>query len=198
MTLPLLLASSSTYRRALLQKLDLPFNWDTPNIDESSLPGEQPTNLTKRLAQQKARVLARKYPAHLIIGSDQVCVHQNMILGKPHNFDQAFEQLKSFSGKTITFHTGLCLLNSKTDHAQVICEPYDIKFRNLSPATIAAYLKKEEPYDCAGSIKTEALGISLIHSFNGEDPNSLIGLPLIKLIDMLQNEGVDIFSSDAN
>lgn len=198
MTLPLLLASSSPYRRALLQKLGVPFDWSAPDIDESAVHNEQPTKLTMRLATQKAQALAIKHPNHLIIGSDQVCTYKDTILGKPHNLERATQQLQSFSGETITFYTGLCLLNSKTNNAQVICEPYSITFRDLSPATIGAYLKKEKPYDCAGSIKTEALGISLIKSFNGEDPNSLIGLPLIKLVDMLENEGFNIFTNNAN
>jgi MAF protein len=190
--LPLLLASSSPYRRELLSRLRLPFSCSAPDIDESALPGEAPEALVQRLAEQKARALSHRFDQHLIIGSDQVAVLDGQIIGKPHSFERAREQLLSASGKRLTFLTGLCLLNSQSGQIQIDCIPFTVHFRDLSLAQIERYLQAEQPYDCAGSFKSEGLGISLFRSTEGSDANSLIGLPLIRLVDMLQAAGVQI------
>jgi MAF protein len=190
--LPLLLASSSTYRRELLTRLHLPFVCSSPDIDESHQPGESAAELVQRLAEQKARALAASHPAHLIIGSDQVAVLGERIIGKPHTFDKAREQLLAASGASVTFLTGLALLNSQTGHCQVDCVPFTVHMRELDAARIERYLHLEQPYDCAGSFKAEGLGVSLFKSTEGPDATSLIGLPLIRLIDMLLAEGVQI------
>lgn len=190
----LLLASSSPYRRQLLDKLELSYQWQAPDIDEKPLPHESPSDLVIRLAEQKAKVLAPEFRDHLIIGSDQVAVLNGKILGKPGNADRAKEQLLAASGQRITFLTGLCLFNSYTLHTQRSCEEYSVTFRDLSSSQIEKYLEKDQPFNCAGSFKAEGLGISLFRKLQGDDPNTLIGLPLIALIDMLKNEGIDVLS----
>lgn len=190
--LPLLLASSSAYRRELLTRLRLPFACHSPDIDESHRPGEPAVDLVKRLAEEKARALAPAYPDHLIIGSDQVATLGERIIGKPHSFEKAREQLLAASGASVTFLTGLALLNSKTGTCQVDCIPFTVHMRDLSPARIERYLLAEQPYDCAGSFKAEGLGVSLFRSTEGSDASSLIGLPLIRLVDMLLTEGIEI------
>lgn len=188
--LPLILASSSPYRRELLQRLRLPFECASPDIDESPLPGEDAEQLVRRLAENKARALAQRYPAHLIIGSDQAAVNGSRILGKPHDIGRATEQLKDASGKSVSFLTGICLLNSQSGVAQIDCVPFTVHFRNLDEARIRRYLEAEQPFDCAGSFKAEGLGVSLFRSTEGEDATSLVGLPLIRLVDMLLAEQV--------
>lgn len=188
----LVLASSSPFRKALLDKLHLDFSTDSPDIDETPLEGESIESMVKRLAESKAKALADKHPDSLIIGSDQSATLNGNVLHKPGNFEVAFQQLKAASGQTITFYTSLCLYNSKTLHAQTICEPYIVKFRNLTDSEITNYLNKEEPFNCAGSFKSEALGISLFESMQGKDPNTLIGLPLIELCRMLRENGMAV------
>lgn len=188
---PLILASSSPYRRQLLDKLGLAYHWASPAIDETPLPKEKPEDLVVRLAKAKAHALAGTYPTHLIIGADQVSSQDGQILGKPGNLASAFAQLQAASGKTLTFFTGLCLFNSRTGHCQNICETYEVSFRQLTETQIQRYLNLEQPFDCAGSFKCEGLGISLFRSMQGRDPNCLVGLPLMALIDMLINEGID-------
>ncbi len=190
--LPLVLASSSPYRRELLTRLRQPFTWAAPAIDETPLPNESAEALVRRLAEAKARALSELHPAHLIIGSDQVAVLGNQILGKPHDFSRARSQLMAASGASVTFLTGLALLNSQTGHCQVDCVPFTVHMRQLDQASIERYLRIEQPYDCAGSFKAEGLGVSLFQSTEGPDATSLIGLPLIRLIDMLLVEGVQI------
>lgn len=190
--LPLILASSSPYRRELLQRLRLPFECASPDIDETPLPGENAEQLVRRLAESKARALTQRYPTHLIIGSDQAAVNGSRILGKPHNLERATEQLKDASGKSVSFLTGLCLLNSQSGEAQIDCVPFTVHFRNLDDARIRRYLEAEHPLDCAGSFKAEGLGVSLFRSTEGEDSTSLVGLPLIRLVDMLLTEQVQI------
>ncbi|MGE8188767.1 Maf family protein [Pseudomonas sp. NPDC086278] len=190
--LPLLLASSSVYRRELLARLQLPFICSSPDIDESHRPNEPALELVKRLAQEKAQALAGTHPAHLIIGSDQVAVLGERIIGKPHTFEKAREQLLASSGASVTFLTGLAVLNSQTGECQVDCVPFTVHMRTLDQAHIERYLHAEQPYDCAGSFKTEGLGVSLFRRTEGPDATSLIGLPLIRLIDMLLKEGVQI------
>lgn len=189
---PLLLASSSPYRRELLQRLGLPFEHRSPAIDESPHANEPPEALAKRLASEKARALAKQHADHLIIGSDQVAVLDTLILGKPHNFERAKAQLMEASGKRVDFLTALALLNASTGRLQVDCIKYSVHFRTLDEATITRYLQAEQPYDCAGSFKAERLGISLFRRMEGDDPTSLIGLPLIRLVDMLHVEGLTL------
>lgn len=190
--LPLLLASSSVYRRDLLARLQLPFTCSTPDIDESHRPGESAIELVKRLSLQKAQALATTHPNHLIIGSDQVAVLNEQIIGKPHTFDKARQQLLNASGTRVSFLTGLTLLNSQTGLYQTDCVPFTVHMRNLSAEQIERYLHAEEPYDCAGSFKAEGLGVSLFQRTEGDDATSLVGLPLIRLVDMLLAQGVAI------
>lgn len=199
MTKPkILLASSSIYRRQLLQKLGLAFEWASPDIDETPKPDESPAQLVYRLAEAKARHLASNYPNHLIIGSDQVATIDNQILSKPHTHSNATVQLRSFRQREVTFLTGLCLFNSTTHHTQTSVETYKVKFRNLSDAQIENYLQHEKPYDCAGSFKSEGLGICLFEQLTGDDPNTLVGLPLIALTNMFVKEGVDPLNQPAS
>lgn len=190
--LPLLLASSSPYRRELLDRLRLPFVCASPDIDESRRPNEPAIDLVTRLAREKAMALAEQFPGHLIIGSDQVAVLGELILGKPHTFERALEQLKASSGNSVSFLTGLALFNSHTGQCQVGCVPFTVHMRQLDDTRISRYLHAEQPYDCAGSFKAEGLGVSLFRSTEGPDATSLIGLPLIRLVDMLMNEGVEL------
>lgn len=189
---PLILASSSPYRRELLQRLRLPFECASPDIDESPLPGESPEQLVRRLAEAKARALAARFPEHLIIGSDQAAVQGQAILGKPHTLERAMEQLKASSGNSVSFLTGLALLDSASGRCQVDCIPFRVHFRELDEARIRRYLEAERPFDCAGSFKAEGLGVSLFRATEGEDGTSLVGLPLIRLVDMLLAEGVQV------
>ncbi len=190
--LPLVLASSSPYRRELLERLRLPFTWSAPAIDESRQQDEPAEQLVRRLALEKARALASQNPNHLIIGSDQVAVLGQQILGKPHDFERARNQLLAASGTSVSFLTGLALLNSATGHFQVDCVPFTVHFRELDAERIGRYLEAEQPYDCAGSFKAEGLGVSLFRATEGPDATSLVGLPLIRLVDMLLAEGVQI------
>jgi MAF protein len=190
--LPLLLASSSPYRRELLDRLRLPFVCASPDIDESHRAGESAPELVKRLATEKAKALAVRFPGHLIIGSDQVAVLGDQILGKPHTFERALEQLSASSGRSVSFLTGLALYNSQTGECQVDCVPFTVHMRDLDRDCISRYLHAEQPYDCAGSFKAEGLGVSLFRSTEGSDATSLIGLPLIRLVDMLIAQGVCI------
>lgn len=192
MTQTLILGSSSPYRAELLNKLNISFIQHSPDIDESVMAGESASALVERLAQQKAKVIAKTYPQALIISSDQVAVNDGEILGKPGDHQTAVHQLMMASGKPVTFYTGLALYNAKTQTMQHLVEPFTVHFRDLTEQQIEFYLSQEKPYQCAGSFKSEGLGISLFRRLEGDDPNSLIGLPLIKLIELLNNEGVDI------
>ena len=185
----LLLASTSPWRRMLLEKLTLPFECAAPEVDETPQPGESARQLVVRLAQAKAQALASRFPQHLIIGSDQVCVLDGDITGKPHTEENAHRQLRKASGTIVTFYTGLALYNSANGHLQTECEPFDVHFRHLSDQEIEAYIRKENPLQCAGSFKSEGLGITLFERLEGRDPNSLVGLPLIALCQMLRREG---------
>lgn len=189
---PLILASSSTYRHALLSRLGLPFASEAPNLDERRLDGEPARDLVLRLAEAKARALATRYPTHLIIGSDQVAVLGDRILGKPGGFDQALEQLGAASGERVTFLTGLALLDSHTGDCQVDVVPFSVNMRQLDQTALTRYLHAEQPYDCAGSFKAEGLGVSLFESTEGPDATSLVGLPLIRLVAMLAKAGVAV------
>ncbi|MCP4596195.1 nucleoside triphosphate pyrophosphatase [Neptuniibacter sp.] len=188
----LILASSSPFRRQILDKLQIEYSCISPDIDESALDNESPEALVARLAEAKAQKIAQSEPSSLIIGSDQVAVLGNEILGKPHTHENAVAQLKKLSGHTVTFLTGLSLVNSETGQAQTEVVPFKVVFRNLTEEMIENYLKAETPYNCAGSFKSEALGIVLFEKLEGEDPNTLIGLPLIRLVRMLENEGLNV------
>lgn len=188
----LILASSSIYRRELLERLQLPFEVVSPDVDETPFDGERPEETALRLAQVKARKIAERHPDALIIGCDQVATLDGMQLGKPITHENATRQLRTMRGRTVTFHSALCLFNAATGSMQAEVEPYEVSFRHLSDEQIENYLLKEQPYHCAGSAKSEGLGIALIEWMRGNDPNALIGLPLILLISMLQNEGVAV------
>ncbi len=188
----LILASSSPYRRALLDKLQLPYTCISPDIDESANPGEPAENLVRRLALEKAQAIARTTPNALIIGSDQVAVLDGEIIGKPLTHDKALRQLLRASGRSVRFVTGLCLLNSNSQHNQIDDIDFRVHFRTLNEEQINRYLTREQPYQCAGSFKAEGLGIALFERLEGDDPNSLIGLPLIRLVSMLENAGVQV------
>ncbi|MDX1804548.1 MAG: nucleoside triphosphate pyrophosphatase [Alcanivorax sp.] len=188
----LLLASSSPFRRELLGKLNLPFRHQSPDIDESRRDGESPTALVMRLARQKAQALADQHPDTLIIGSDQVAVLGDQVLGKPGNRDNAMAQLAAASGQRVRFLTGLCLLNTASGRSQVGCEPFDVQFRTLRPQQIERYVDSEQPFNCAGSFKSEGLGIVLFKALEGRDPNALVGLPIILLTDFLAAEGLSL------
>lgn len=188
----LVLASTSPYRRELLTRLGIPFEVAAPDIDETPLTGEGPADTALRLAQEKTRVLAHRYPGALIIGSDQVATLDNLQIGKPGNHERAVAQLQLMRGRTVIFHTALALYDSRNDSMQVKDVQTEVDFRQLSDAFIEAYLRKEQPYNCAGSAKSEGLGIVLMSAMRGTDPNALIGLPLIELVSMLQHTGFRI------
>ena len=192
MTSSLILASSSIYRRELLSRLQLPFTCIAPEVDEIALTHELPQQTALRLAQLKARKVGLSHTQSLIIGCDQVATLDNIQLGKPGNHENAALQLRLMRGREVVFHSALCLYNPTTDHMQAEVVPYTVKFRELSDAQIENYLQKEQPYNCAGSAKSEGLGIAIIERMVGDDPNALIGLPLIKLVNMLQNEGIAV------
>lgn len=190
--LPLVLGSSSPFRKELLSRLQLPFETSSPDIDETAIEGELPQQLVERLAIGKAEEVAKSFPAHLVIGSDQVAVNEGKILGKPGDFDNAVAQLSAASGKVVQFYTGLTLINSERGTVQSEVVPFVVHFRPLSEERIERYLQAEEPYNCAGSFKSEGLGITLFERLEGEDPSALMGLPLIRLVRMLEQEGVVI------
>ena len=193
--LQLVLASTSSYRQTLLEKLQLPFVTAAPQTDESPLAGETASALVQRLASAKAQTLAGRFPQHLIIGSDQVCVIDDLIVGKPHNYANAMKQLQQASGQCVTFYTGLALLNTATNSINCLCETFDVYFRALSEAEIDGYLTREQPWNCAGSFKSEGLGIALFEKLEGRDPNTLVGLPLIALCQMLRREALNPLSA---
>ncbi|MCK6374964.1 MAG: Maf family nucleotide pyrophosphatase [Zoogloea sp.] len=186
----LVLASTSAYRRELLQRFGLPFEVARPDIDESPLPGEHPRSTAERLAIEKARAVAGNFTDALIIGSDQVAAMGDIRFGKPGTVERAVAQLKQMSGQTVVFHTALALLNTQTGDAQIDVVPTEVRFRTLSDDEIVRYVEKERPLDCAGSAKSEGLGITLLDALSGDDPNALVGLPLIALARMLRREGV--------
>ena len=188
----LVLASTSPFRRAILEKLDVDFETLAPDVDESILIDEIPEQLVARLSEAKAKAVAKQVDHALVIGSDQVAVVDGQILGKPGNHDTAVKQLRRVSGKRISFLTGLCVFNTESKRIQLDVVPFNVIFRKLSDSQIENYLQKEQPYNCAGSFKSEGLGIALFDRLEGDDPNTLIGLPLIRLIRMLESEGFPI------
>ena len=188
----LVLASTSRYRRDLLARLNIPFEVTAPDVDETPLAAEAPIALATRLAIAKVGAVRQAWPDALIIGSDQVAVDGDVILHKPGNFDNAVAQLKLMRGKPVHFHTALCLLNSRSGRQQTALVPVIVHMREYSDAQLERYLRAEEPYDCAGSARIEGLGITLVEKLEGDDPNALIGLPLIALCKMLLEEGMNL------
>lgn len=190
---PLILASTSPYRRELLGRLGIPFSGCSPEVDETRLPGESPLDLVHRLSEAKARAgAARQANNALVIGSDQVAVVGDTVLGKPGTVERACEQLMHLSGQRVTFLTGLCLYNSAAQRAQVEVIPFTVVFRQLTARQIEDYVRREQPLNCAGSFKSEGLGVALFERMEGDDPTALIGLPLIRLVSMLEAEGVAV------
>jgi septum formation protein len=189
---PIILASTSIYRSQLLSTLQIPFETASPDVDETPLPGESARQTSQRLSQLKAQAVAQQFPDALIIGSDQVALLEGEQLGKPLSHDNAVRQLRAMRGKTVDFFTAVSLFNSSTKEMQTALAETKVSFRDLTDDEIERYLHKEQPYHCAGSAKSEGLGIALIQSIKGDDPNALIGLPLIILIDMLKKQGVNI------
>lgn len=186
----LLLASSSPFRQQILKKLRIPFDCAAPDIDETPLSAETPQAYVERLAIEKAQALADRYPQHWIIGSDQTCVLNDQICGKPGSIERAVQQLSQASGQSVNFYTGLCLLNASTGTFWHLTETFTVHFRELSPVEIKAYVELEQPLNCAGSFMVEGLGINLFEKLEGRDENSLIGLPLIGLLDLMRQAGL--------
>jgi MAF protein len=186
---PLILASTSPFRRALLERLGLPFSVEAPAVDEDRRPDEPPQVLVLRLAEAKAVAVAERHPEAIVIGSDQVACIDDQVLGKPGDRARAIAQLERAAGRTVVFQTGLCVLNAITGRTQTLVEPFRVHFRPLSRRHIEAYVDREQPYDCAGSFKSEGLGIALFDRLEGDDPSALVGLPLIRLITLLESEG---------
>lgn len=191
-TLPLLLASTSPYRRSLMERLDLEFSVCSPDVDETPRAGESPMDLVRRLAEAKARAGAAQAGRALVIGSDQVAVVGGEVLGKPGSAERACAQLTRLSGQRVVFLTGLCLFNSAEDRTQLEVVPFSVVFRHLSSTQIQDYVRREQPFNCAGSFKSEGLGIALFERMEGDDPTALIGLPLIRLVGMLEAEGLAV------
>lgn len=192
-TTQLILASSSAYRRELLSRLQLPFEVDVPDIDESPLPGETPSATALRLAREKAAAVAARHPDALVIGSDQVATLDDEQIGKPGNHAAALAQLQKMRGREVIFHTALCLWDGRNNTHQLQDIRTVVKFRDLPDEELDAYLRIEQPYDCAGSAKNEALGIAILERIDSNDPTALTGLPLISLTAMLRNAGVRFF-----
>ncbi|MGZ5122737.1 MAG: Maf family protein [Burkholderiales bacterium] len=188
----LVLASSSPYRRALLERLMLPFTVASPRVDESPLEEETASATAVRLAQSKARAIAADYPHAHIIGSDQVAELDGRALGKPGNREAALAQLADMRGRSIVFHTAVCLMDAHNARVQVENVPTTVHFREYTDAQASRYLDIEKPYDCAGSAKIEALGIALVERLDSTDPTALIGLPLITLVTMLKGVGIEV------
>lgn len=195
---PIVLASTSPFRRELMQRLGVPFVTASPDADETRRPQESPQELVMRLASAKAQAVAGDHPAALIIGSDQVACVDGMVVGKPGDRGRAIAQLSRASGRPVVFYTGLCLLNATTGRTQICCEPFRVHFRMLSQDQIEGYVDRERPFNCAGSFKSEGLGIALFERLEGDDPNALVGLPLIRLVSLLEAEGVDLLRPGRN
>jgi len=188
----LILGSTSAYRRELLSRLRIPFDVESPHVDEAPLPGETPLRLAQRLALAKARAVAARFPECIVIGSDQVADLNGKALGKPGNFERAVAQLQEMRGKTVVFQTALAVVCQATGFCHEDVAPVHVTFRQLSDAEITHYLLAEEPYDCAGSAKSEGLGIALLEKIDNDDPTALVGLPLIRTAAMLRSAGIPL------
>jgi MAF protein len=189
---PIVLGSTSPFRRQLLEKLGLPFITDAPKTDETAMRGESPESLVQRLARAKAHDVGARHPDALVIGSDQVACIDGQILGKPGDRETAIKQLTAAAGKRVTFYTGLCLLNMATEQEELAVETFEVKFRPLDHVQIERYVDREQPFNCAGSFRSEGLGITLFSALHGRDPNALVGLPLILLVEMLDRQGISL------
>lgn len=190
----IVLASTSPYRRELLLRLQLPFDVLAPRVDEAALPAEAPRATALRLARAKAEEVAARAPDALVIGSDQVADVDGAALSKPGSHEAALEQLERMQGRTIVFHTALAVFDADRGNALVDCVPTSVRFRRLPRAALEAYLRAEQPYDCAGAAKIEGLGIALVEAVESDDPTALIGLPLIRLTAMLEELGVQVLA----
>ncbi len=191
----IILGSTSPFRKSLLEKLNISFQCAKPQVDETPLDNEAPQALVERLAILKAKAVADTHSNALIIGSDQVATCEGEILGKPHTTENAIQQLTKFSGKCVTFYTGLCVYDSASQTAKSLVAPFKVHFKQLNQQDIINYVNAEQPLNCAGSFKSEGLGICLFEKLEGDDPNSLIGLPLIKLNELLQASGFNILAN---
>jgi septum formation protein len=189
--IPLILASTSRYRRELLERLRLPFECVSPGVDESPLTHEAPAALAQRLALAKAQAVSLQRREAVVIGSDQVADLNGQAIGKPHTHERAAAQLRMMSGRTVIFHTAVAVVRGSTGYARTLLAPVTVKFRPLSDAEIEFYLLTEQPYDCAGSAKSEALGIALLEAIDSDDPTALVGLPLIRTCELLREAGID-------
>jgi septum formation protein len=189
--LPLILASTSRYRRELLERLRLPFDVVSPEVDETPLPGEAPAALAQRLALAKALAVARHHPAALVIGSDQVADLAGEPIGKPGGHERAVAQLRAMRGRTVVFQTAVAVVHAAASHERVLLAPVTVRFRDLHDDEIEHYLRTETPYDCAGSAKCETLGIALLDAIESDDPTALVGLPLIRTARLLREAGLD-------
>lgn len=187
----LILASTSRYRRELLQRLRLPFEVVAPGVDETARPGEAPAALAARLALSKAEAVASRHPDAIVIGSDQVADLDGEAIGKPLDHERARRQLGRMSGRTVTFQTAVSVVRRETGFASTLLAPVRVSFRELDAAQIEYYLRAEQPYDCAGSARSEALGIALLSSIESDDPTTLVGLPLIRTCALLREAGID-------
>jgi len=189
---PIILASSSPFRKELLERLNLPFECHSPEVDESMQSGEIAEAYVCRLARQKAQTIANQFPEAVIIGSDQCALLDDQILGKPGDHNNALKQLKAAQGKSVIFHTGLCVMQVSSGFSETDDIQFQVKFRNLNDQQLSHYLEVEQPYQCAGSFKSEGYGAALLDHMQGDDPTALIGLPLIRLVGMLENAGITI------
>jgi MAF protein len=194
MTRTLILGSTSPYRRELMQRLQTPFTTAAPDIDETRRMGENARDMVLRLSLEKAQAVAAQHPDALIIGSDQCAVLHEQVIGKPGSHENAVKQLQNSSGQTVAFLTGLCLYDSRDGSYQLDVVPFEVDFRALTDGEIDRYLRKDQPYNCAGSFRSESLGITLFKRMHGDDPTALMGLPLIRLSQMLQQAGVDLLA----
>jgi septum formation protein len=192
---PLVLASTSVYRRALLSRLGLAFTTASPDVDETPLPGEPPAATARRLAEAKARAVAAHHPQALVLGSDQVADLDGVAVGKPVDHADAVRQLTMMSGRSVIFHTAVALIRAASGRTHVRVVDVTTKFRTLTAVAIEQYLRRDRPYDCAASIKAETLGIAVVESIQSDDPTALIGLPLIAVVDLLRIEGIDVLGS---
>jgi septum formation protein len=192
---PLILGSTSRYRAELLARLRLPFDTDKPEVDETPLPDEAPLTLARRLALAKAHAVAQRHPQAVVIGSDQVANLHGEALGKPGTHERAVVQLQRMSGQTVVFHTALAVVCAETGFKALDCADVRVVFRTLTSADIERYLRAEEPYDCAGSAKSEGLGIALLERIDNDDPTALVGLPLIRTCQMIRSAGIDVLGA---
>ena len=188
----LILGSTSVYRRELLERLRTPFSVESPHVDETSLPGERPAELARRLALAKAQAVAERFPGYVVIGSDQVADLNGQAMGKPGTHERAVAQLRQMSGMTVIFQTAVAVICRETGFCQESLVPVKVRFQSLTDREIENYLQAEKPYDCAGSAKSEGLGIALLESIENDDPTALVGLPLIRTSQMLRAAGIDL------